>query len=186
MPDLFGRAYSHYERLVRSAEISECGKYRWWLRRSWQVGGNGKSVNFIMLNPSKADALVDDPTIRRCMGFARDWGYSSLYIVNLFPWRATDPKELLELTYEEATGGERGDRELAAAVTADLVIAAWGASVPRNGKNHGRVQHALELLSGKTLHCLGMTSTGAPRHPLYCRADLQPILFKDGREEAGS
>src|SRR6185437_4878200 len=93
MPDLFG--YSHYERLRRSASISECGRYRYWLRRSWGHGGNGKTVSFIMLNPSMADAEQDDPTLRRCMGFAQGWGFSTLSVHNLFALRATDTKELL-------------------------------------------------------------------------------------------
>lgn len=170
MSDLFG--YSHYESLSRSAEVSECGRYRWWLRRSWKTGGDGKVVCFVMLNPSTADALVDDPTIRRCMGFVRAWGYSTLSVRNLFALRATDPADLLKAN--EPTGGPRGDLEISAACTADLVIAAWGASVP-----FGREKEALSLLSAKPLYCLGKTKQGKPRHPLYVRGDAQPVLFQE-------
>lgn len=173
MTDLFG--YSHYERLSRSAEVSDCGRYRWWLSRSWKTGGNGKSVCFIMLNPSTADALVDDPTIRRCMNFTRAWGYSTLDVRNLFALRATNPKELL--TADTPTGGPRGDLELLVARTADLVVCAWGATVP-----FGRDREVLALLkkTGTALYCIGRTTKqGKPRHPLYCRACLKPTPFPE-------
>lgn len=176
--DLFGesgvrRKYSHYERLVRSAEVSECGRYRYWLRRSWQTGGNGKAVCFVMLNPSKADAMIDDPTVVRCMNFTRSWGYSIMYVVNLFAFRATDPRELK--TADDPVG-PRGDVELAACRTADLVIAAWG---PK-GTLLGRDKAALRLLAGKPLHCLRLTKYGHPQHPLFVRADAQPMPFVVG------
>lgn len=166
MPDLYG--YDRYEGLVRTAELSDCGRYRWWLRRSWKHGGDGRAVCFVMLNPSTADALADDPTVRRCMGFARSWGFSVLTVRNLFALRATDPKELL--TAAEPTGGARGDLELAVAKSADLVVCAWGAGVP-----FGRDRLALKILAGKPLHCLGATKAGHPRHPLYVRGDAKPI-----------
>jgi hypothetical protein len=175
MSDLFG--YSHYERLSRSAEISECSKYRYWLCRSWKVGGNGKAVCFVMLNPSTADALLDDATIRRCMGFTRTWGYSTLDVRNLFALRATDPRELL---LAEDPVGPVGDANLAVARGADLVIAAWGTQVP-----FSRDQRALELLAGKPLYCLGLTARGYPRHPLYVKADQQPILWKESTIDRG-
>ncbi len=168
-------------RMHRSAEISECGKYRWWLRRSWQIYHDGLPVItgkgvccFVMLNPSTADGTQDDPTIRRCIGFAQRWGYNALSVRNLFPWRATDPRELF--TAEAVTGGERGDSELLTSCTADLLIAAWGASVP-----FGRDKSALELFrthfSGVPIYCLGTTKHGCPRHPLYVKGDTQPQMF---------
>lgn len=169
MTDLFG--YSHYERLRRSAAISECGRYRWWLRRSWKHGGDGRVVCFVMLNPSTADAAADDPTVRRCMAFARAWGFSAVSVRNLFPLRATDPKELL--TAADPTGGERGDLELMTATTADLVVVAWGAGVP-----FGRDRQAAELLAGVPLYCLGLTKAGQPRHPLYVRGDVRPAVYE--------
>src|SRR5678809_1192361 len=124
----------------RSAEISECGRYRWWLRRAWQlpwnpnVAGPPKSNGvccFVMLNPSTADGMQDDPTIRRCMGFCRSWGYDTLSVRNLFPWRATDPKELVKAERNaDIFGGHRGASELLAACTGNLLVAAWGAGVP--------------------------------------------------------
>lgn len=169
MPDLFG--HSQMEHLKRSAEISDCGRYRWWLRRSWDRGGNGKAVCFVMLNPSTADAMIDDPTIRRCMGYAQRWGYSTLSVRNLFAYRATNPADLRGVADPE--GGERGDMELQAAATADLVICAWGAGGPFRKRD----RRALELLAGKPLHCLKVTKNGDPQHPLYLAGGLEPIPF---------
>jgi len=129
-----------------------------------------------MLNPSTADAFTDDPTIRRCIGFAQSWGYDTLSVRNLFPWRATYPKELLAVDYPTVTGGERGDIELITAMTADLVVVAWGASVPC-----GRDVRALESFLAfpmKQIHCLELTKNGKPRHPLYVKADRKPQLFR--------
>lgn len=164
----------------RSAEVSDCGLYRWWLRRAWTFRnpdgtvwpGKG-AVCFVMLNPSTADGLQDDPTIRRCIGFAQSWGYHTLIVRNLFPWRATNPKELFRAA--TVTGGERGDIELLTAMTADLVVAAWGAGVP-----FGRNIEALKIFDSfpaKPIHCLELTKHGHPRHPLYVKSDRQPRLF---------
>ncbi len=164
--------FDKYERLSRSAELSEDGRYRWWLCRSWQYGGDGKVVCFVMLNPSTADAMIDDPTIRRCMGFVRDWGHSVLSVRNLFALRATDPKEIRRFGID-ATGGKRGDLELRVAGSADILIAAWGGSVPWN-----RDLMALELFGTKIVYCLGTTKAGAPRHPLYVRKDQPLVRFR--------
>ena len=153
----------------RSAAVSRCGRYRWWLRRA-VPGGSGRAVCFLMLNPSRADATVDDPTIRRCLGFARRWGYSVLEVRNLFCWRSSDPRSLL--TAADPAGGVRGDRELAAAADADLVGAAWGGWVPFE-----RDRAALALLGGRPLMCLGRTKGGGPRHPLYVRGEAELEVF---------
>ena len=78
--------------MIKSAEISPCGLYRYSLTRKWEAWKG--TVNFIMLNPSTADAQEDDPTIRRCIGFAKAWGYGGIVVTNLFAYRATNPKEL--------------------------------------------------------------------------------------------
>jgi hypothetical protein len=166
--DLFG--HTTYDGLTRSAELSDCGRYRYWLRRHWQHGGNGKTVCFLMLNPSTADALVDDSTVRRCTAFCRSWGYSALTVRNLFALRATDPAELL--TASDPVGPD-GDEHLLRAATAALIVCAWGAEVP-----FGRDRRALELLAGRHLHCLGLTRAGGPRHPLYMRGDAVPLPYR--------
>ncbi len=153
----------------RTARFSKCGLYRWSLRRSWP-GGDGRTVCFVMLNPSTADGIQDDPTIRRCIGFARSWGYSRLVVRNLFALRATRPAELLRRS--DPVGGLAGDRALRRAVSADVVVCAWGGRVP-----FGRDQRGLRLLSGQPLVCLGTTRDGSPRHPLYVRGDTLPRVF---------
>lgn len=173
-------------RISRSAEISECGRYRWWLRRSWQLPWNPREAGppkskgtccFVMLNPSTADALQDDPTIRRCIAFARGWGYDTLSVRNLFPWRATDPKELLNGWENiDMTGGSRGASELLAACTANLTIVAWGAGVPRRRDRDVLLMFG-DQFPGVKLYCLGTTKHGHPRHPLYVRGDTKPIRF---------
>ena len=174
------RPYRTISSVHRSAEVSDCGMYRWWLRRSWRFFENGIHVTgkgcccFILLNPSTADGTQDDPTIRRCIGFAQLWGYDSLSVRNLFAWRATDPKELVHA--ETVTGGHRGDTELIAGLTANLTVVAWGSKVPFK-----RDREAVELFNksfpGVPLHCLGVTKSGSPRHPLYVRADTKPKLW---------
>ena len=124
-----------------------------------------------MLNPSTANAHVDDPTIRRCIRFARDWGYSKLVVRNLFAIRATKPRDLLIL--ENPTGGRSGNQSLARANGADVIVAAWGAFVP-----FGRVATARQLLDPAKLVCLGTTKDGQPRHPLYVRADCETQQFE--------
>lgn len=153
----------------RSAEISECGQYRWWLRRSWD--GSGRVACFIMLNPSTADALQDDPTIRRCVDFAKRWDCSALSVRNLYPFRATDPKDLKAAGYPD--GGGRGETEIRAARTAHLIICAWGTKAQSS-----RVSRVLELLDGHDLYCLGTTKGGHPRHPLYVPASQELVPFK--------
>jgi hypothetical protein len=167
----------------RSAEISECGRYRWWLRRSWSLWENGLHVKgkgtccFDMLNPSTANGEIDDPTIRRCFGFARSWGYDTLSVRNIFPWRATDPRELLRVGRDLAVGGERGNSELLASCTADLTVLAWGANVPF-GRDLEVLQMFREHFPDLRLYCLGTTKNGKPRHPLYVKADTKPELFR--------
>ena len=155
----------------RSAAISRCGRYRWWLRRTFPDVEPGLVVCFLMLNPSTADVRRDDPTIRRCLAFARAWGFAILDVRNLFAWRATDPRELLAAP--NPTGGTRGDRELEAASNADLIVAAWGSWVP-----FARDREALALLRGRRLMCLGRTRNGQPRHPLYVRANTRLEVFE--------
>lgn len=155
--------------IERSAEISDCQQYRWWLRRKLN-NDNNRVVCFVMLNPSTADGTFDDPTIRRCIGFANAWGYSILSVRNLFPYRATNKRELL--TADNPTGGDRGLSELRAATTADLMVAAWGDFVPFE-----RDLTAQMLFRGRPVYCLGTGKHKKPRHPLYQpkTAPLEPF-----------
>lgn len=162
---------SNPARINRAAEISNCGQYRWWLRRSWP-GGDGRCICFLMLNPSTADADFDDPTIRRCIRFAAGWGYSILSVRNLFSFRATDPRELKKA--DDPIGGVRGNAEIERAALAQTVVCAWGADAPP-----ARVQEVKALLRNAQLYCLGTTKNGQPRHPLYVpgKTKLIPYTF---------
>lgn len=153
----------------RAAVISDCGRYRYRLGRAWD--DTLPAATFVMLNPSTADADVDDPTIRRCIGFARTWGCGSLVVVNLYAWRATDPRELL--TTDDPVGPNNYAHLTAEAmVAADSgapLVAAWGANAQPE-----RIAQVLALPGMDRLAALALTKSGQPRHPLYLKADLKP------------
>lgn len=145
----------------KSAVLSPDGRYRYALHRVWDE--TKPPVLFIGLNPSTADAERDDPTIRRCVRFARDWGYGGLAMGNLFAWRATNPADL---PADGTAVGPDNDAWLARLhQDAGLVVAAWGAH-PLATARAGAVISAIP-----TLYALGVTASGAPRHPLRLRAD---------------
>lgn len=158
------------------AAISHDGRYRYTLRRSWGPSTPGDGPLFIMLNPSTADANVNDPTIRRCIGFAKREGFHSLDVVNLYALRATKPSAL---NGDTDPIGDANDQCIEAMLVRRTgpVVAAWGASAMRVGIGQARVDRVLRVLrtSGRSaIWCLGMTRDGHPRHPLYVRAD-QPL-----------
>lgn len=153
------------------AFLSPCGAYRYNLKRIWDR--SLPRICWVMLNPSTADAMQDDPTIRRVRNFSKAWGYGGFTVYNLFALRATDPKELL--THPDPVG-EATDDLLVSYVTATRyhrVVAAWGASVP-----FYRDREVLRLLSKVKWYCLGTTKSGMPRHPLYCKSDCQPVRYR--------
>jgi hypothetical protein len=121
---------------------------------------------FLMLNPSTADANHDDPTIRRCIGFAKDRGFGGIDVVNLFAWRATRPSELLAV---DDPVGPMNDMHIRAASEGRTIVAAWGAG----GSHRDRVAHVWQLIPFEHVVCLGITKHGHPRHPLYVRADAE-------------
>lgn len=156
----------------RDAAISTDGLYRYRLTRSW---GEGKPVNFLMLNPSTADASVDDPTIRRCIGFAKQWGYPGLIVTNLFAFRATDPRGLFRT--DEPTGGEENDEAiLEAALESSIVVAAWGAH-PKARERARLVVNMLRKQVGP-VYCIATTVSGSPVHPLYQPREFKPRLYE--------
>lgn len=159
----------------KDAIVSTDGRYRYTLDRWW---GNGPRVLFVMLNPSTADATVDDPTIRRCMGFARSWGYDGITVWNLYAFRATNPRELDSA--EDPIGiGHANEDHLWAIVhdgRTDLIVAAWGAK-PGHGRYANRELAMQFAFHDYEVHCLGTTKDGHPRHPLYVRGDTWPILW---------
>ena len=158
----------------RSAIVSPDGRYRYRLDRRWALS-QGVRMAFVMLNPSTADGMVDDPTIRRCIGFAQREGAASLQVVNLFAYRATDPKFLANAKRKGVDiAGEFNDDYLADVLhTAAIVVAAWGA----HKEASSRAGHLADMAaaSGARLMCLGTTKNGSPRHPLYVRANT-PLM----------
>jgi hypothetical protein len=162
--------------MLREAEISDCGLYRWSLSRCWDSDSD-RIVAFVMLNPSTADAAQDDATIRRCISFAQSWGFAGLWVRNLFPYRATDPKDLEKACKRgiDIRGGQRGLDALVESAQADLIIAAWGAYPCTN-----RAAQFLEAIAPAPVWCLGRTSRnrgGAPRHPLYLPNETRPMPY---------
>jgi hypothetical protein len=154
-----------------STRFSTCGKFRYLLTR--EFGGDSTCL-FVMLNPSTADATQDDPTIRRCISFAKREGFGRLEVVNLYAFRSTLPSILFAAT--DPVGADNDDEIRQALSQADLVIAAWG--------NHGdfdprRVETVRGMIkaSGKPVKCLGLTALGQPKHPLYLRNDSKLMAF---------
>jgi|SRR5580693_5667277 hypothetical protein len=135
------------------------GNYRYTLSRRWI--GDGGLVNFVMLNPSTADDVFDDATVRKCCGFGKSWGYSALVVTNLFAFRATDPRELKNLSRALAVGPENGAAIMQAARDADLVVCAWG----NFGGFMARDAEVCDLLGWRDLGCIGRTRAGNPVHP---------------------
>ena len=135
-------------------------------------------VMFVGLNPSTADAAKDDPTVRRCAGFARRWGFGGLYLVNLFACRATDPA--LFASIPDPVGPDNNAVIARTALGADMVVAAWG----NLGHASERSHDVLAMLQ-RRVYCLDCTARGAPRHPLYARGDLVPRLFYGPEDNAG-
>lgn len=161
---------NHY--LENDAVISDCGKYRYLLRRTWDHAK--PRALLIMLNPSTADARQDDATIRSCVRLLVGLGYGSFEVVNLFAWRATDPKELP--TPPSMATGPNNPRTIDAAVgRCDTVICAWGAH-PYAAKN---APGALDIvrLYRPAAYCFGKTKAGAPKHPLYIKSGTPLTVF---------
>ncbi|MEO9649479.1 MAG: DUF1643 domain-containing protein [Roseobacter sp.] len=158
------------ENTCSEAAFSDCGKYRYWLKRRWDTG---RLLNFIMLNPSVANEFRNDPTVERCERRARQLGFSAFCVTNIFAWRDTDPKAMKR---SKAPEGPENDAVLCAeADRADLVIVAWGT----HGAHLGRGPAVQDMLkqSGVEMRHLGLSKHGHPRHPLYIPYHQKPILL---------
>jgi len=172
--------------IASGAQISSDGLYRYCLWREWRgthdrknwrwLGGRdgagaelGEPLScvFIMLNPSTADGDKDDPTIRRCVGFAKSWKFERLEVVNLFSYRATKPSELFALFPKGDPIGWQNEEWIGRAVAdAGLIVCAWGAHGGFIGQDE-TVRGWVEKQSNLPLYALGFTKDGHPRHPLY-------------------
>ena len=158
------------------------GTYRYTLWRRWSL--DYPQVAFMMLNPSTADSQRNDATIRRCINFARLWGFGALEVVNLFAYKATSPRELLNV--ENPVGLENDRYLLRALERSACLVVAWGT----HGTLLWRDREVLKLLTcypTTTLKCLGLTKEGHPRHPLYLGSRTQLMTFPFvGRGQAAS
>lgn len=165
----------------RKAVFSTDRKYRYSLE-IWWGDFFGPRLNFLMLNPSTADEVSNDPTVERCERRARMWGYSGVIITNLFAYRATDPQELYKLDKFEALGNKfRGhytnnDHILSVACKSEATIVGWG----QHGKLHGRQDEVKKFMSdiGMPLYYLKINSDGTPTHPLFVKYSLTPQLWQ--------
>lgn len=158
--------------LDSGAIFSPCRRWRYLLWRRWDP--ELSVCNFIGLNPSTADEQADDPTIRRCIRFAADWGYGAVHMTNIFAFRATDPKVMMAAG-SNAVGPRNNEYLLHTARAAELVIAAWGVG----GGHLDREGHVIRMCAQTRidLHALALSKDGHPRHPLYLRADLKPASY---------
>lgn len=154
----------------RTAVFDASGDYRYELGRRW---GTGSEVAFVMLNPSRADAAVDDPTLRACIQFAQRWGFGSLTVVNLFGYRTPHPKVLMQVS--DPVGLENDEYVMRAVERAEQVVLAWG----NCGGWLGRDQTILSLLKEHShkLHYLQLNGSGHPRHPLYIKRDVPLSVY---------
>ncbi len=154
--------------MKKDTKISKCKKYRYSLMRYWGEKDiePEKMVNFVMLNPSKADSEIDDATIRKCIGFCKEWGYEGFYVTNLFAWRETDAKAVAKLLDKgiDVIGSENDMYINKYANISDITVIAWGNSCPKKGE---RVKKVMKILEDQNLFAIGEpTKQGNPRHPL--------------------
>jgi hypothetical protein len=171
--------------VIRSTTFSEDRVYRYTLWREWDfaavsqgeiaLGFDGFKnlklsedyIQFIGLNPSTADEVKDDNTIRCCRNYAKKWGFKAMCMTNLFAFRATDPRDMKKA--KEPIGPANDEWLLKISGEAALVVAVWGT----HGSHLGRATQVLKCIP--SLHCLSKNADGSPHHPLYLSADLKPL-----------
>lgn len=173
------------EPIARGATIE--GDYRYDLTRAW---GSGPAVAFVMLNPSMADSRIDDPTIRNIMQRSMLWGFGSLVVVNIYPYRTSDPAAMKKWRNNQDSWDaiqENADRVWVHLRKCEMTIAAWGAHADLEDVDYLLSRPDFESLRygsmGLPLHCLGLTKSGAPLHPLargkhFVPMNRKPIPFK--------
>jgi hypothetical protein len=149
------------------AVYSDCERYRYRLERVWAPG---RRALFVMLNPSTATEVQNDPTVERCERRARALGFGGFAVANIFGFRATDPKVMRAAA--DPVGPQNDTAILALAGAADLVLCAWGTHGAHLGR--GAAVEALLRGAGLDLFHLGLTRAGAPKHPLYIGYAAQP------------
>lgn len=162
-------------KLMRSSAIfSPDREHRYCLFRNWSKDPfDWPKVAFIGLNPSTADESFNDPTVTRCIGFAKRWGYGGMVMLNAFAYRATDPNVMK--AHADPIGPENDEYILRVVDYCDMVVLCWGV----HGSHIGRDAHMGDLLHSfrDKLHCLGKTKGGSPKHPLYLKSTESPIGY---------
>lgn len=162
MKNLFG------DNIKPTAVFSPDREYRYRLTRRWD---DRPLVNFLMLNPSTADELTEDPTVRRCIGFASDWGYGGLLVTNIFAYRSTNPDLLYKIA--DPVGPGNDEHIIQSAKLCALTVGAWGDHGRHLGR--GNVVRAMLRAANITARCLGKNAGGEPQHPLYIARDRRLI-----------
>lgn len=165
--------------VTSSAEFSPDKVHRYILTRSWpSLQRPNQKVCFIGLNPSTADGVEDDPTIRRCMNFSERWGYAGIIMVNLYAYRSTEPEPLRNVI--DAVGEANNQAIINVAAEAALVVPAWGGSIAKidsqwEHREEARCCQVLDLVGRENLKVLGLTTQGQPRHPLFVKK-AEPLV----------
>ena len=158
---------------MHNAVFSSDRRYRYWLEA--KLSDADGICMFLMLNPSTADEVQSDPTVTRAKGFARSWGYGTLWVCNIFGLRATQPAVLRR--DPEPIGDDNDEHILDRALMADALVCAWG----NHGEHLDRGSQVMNMLEshapGVRMGHLGMTLKNQPKHPLYLRADTQLSYF---------
>jgi hypothetical protein len=153
------------------AVYSDCERYRYLLTRVWEP--EGAKALFVMLNPSTATEVQNDPTVERCERRARTLGFGAFRVCNIFAWRDTDPRLMRRAA--EPVGPENDAAIRESCFWADTIVCAWGT----HGAHLGRGPEVERLMraTGRSLHHLGLTQDGHPKHPLYIGYSVAPILW---------
>lgn len=159
------------------AHFSDCSKYRYMLTRIWDE--TLPTISYLLLNPSTADEMVNDPTIERCQRRAVTYGYGQMIIVNLFPFRMTDSTQLHTIENLLGDNTEADSAIIQAVSISEMTVCGWG--------NHPlaqeRARHIFNLLLSNglsnKLHALDVNNNGSPKHPLYVGYNKHPIVLKD-------
>jgi len=151
-----------------TAVYSDCERYRYSLTRIWDPAG--RKALFVMLNPSTATEVQNDPTVERCERRARALGFGAFCVTNIFAWRDTDPRKMRAA--KDPVGPENDTAILTGADWADQVIAAWGTHGAH--LNRGAAVEALLRGTGCDLFHLGLSKAGHPKHPLYIAYTQKP------------
>ena len=157
-----------FKMIKSNAFFSEDRKYRYLLIRGWDL--NKPSLMIISLNPSTADEKRNDPTITRCLGFAKKWGFGKLFVTNLFAFRATLPRNLFVSHNPIGDKNDRWIRKVSKKV--DKIVLAYG----NHGKFKNRHDEMLKII--KNPYCIKKTKTGMPQHPLYLKYTQKPIVYQ--------